>query len=325
MMRWAVVALVIVVVATPAHADDDDDAALVAARVVFARDHALWTTDGKGKGPAQELATLPGSAAAADVRALRTDAGGKVLVADVAGAWYWLPLDGSTTSFTPLACNGAASLSADGTAVTCANDKDQVRIIALASGKALDVAVPAAGAVLVGQRLIWSDGGIWSAPPGKLDTKQALAPESPLRSLSISPDGNRALGVYAGEVYTGRKTKEPAEVLSTFALDGTASRRTVLRDAVPVVWSSDGAWVLVQDGASACIHRGVGGQYKCWTGYTAISLSADGSHALLLGPRKGTEEATGPVSLYRAPLAGAYTDPPILVEKIVDGPALWLP
>jgi hypothetical protein len=355
-MRWWAVVLALLV-AAPAHANDDDDA-LLAARVVFARDGALWRTDGKGAGPAEELAALPGAATAADVRTLRTDAAGKVLIADIAGTWHWLPLDGSTTALTALACKGAASLADDASCVTCANDKDQVRIIQLATGKTFDVAVPAAGAVIAGtgkqRRLIWSDAGIWSAPPGKLAAKQSLAPEAPLRALSIAPDASRALGVYAGEIYTSRKETEPAEVLFTFALDGVGARRKTIRTGVPVMWSHDSQWVLVQDGANACIARGVGGQYKCWKGYTATSLAPDGSYALVLGPRKGGKDKdaprkerggerggegddddddddatatapTGPLSLYRAELSGAYTDPPVVVETIVEGAAVWLP
>src|SRR5206468_4216752 len=84
-----------------------------------------------------------------------------------------------------------------------------------------------------------------------------------------------------------------ADVLATFALDGTASRRMLLRDGVVIDWSWDGAWLLLQHGAYACITRAVGGEYKCWKGYTAMSIAPDGKWALVLGPRKGEKGENG--------------------------------
>jgi hypothetical protein len=367
----------------------DDDAATVdplrIATVVFARDHSLWRIDAKGKGEPTEVVAL--GAPASDVRALRTDARGTVLLVDVAGAWSWMKLDGKTTTLTALPCKGAATLAPDASCVVCGNGKDRVRIIDLASGKAFDIPVPAAGAALVGdaaaRKLVWSDGGLWSAPPGAIGKKQVVAPESPLRSLSVAPDGSRALGVYEGEVHQSRKATATAELLYQFALDGTAARRKSIRAGVPVMWSHDSAWVLIQDGARACIARAVGGEYKCWKGFTAVSIAPDGSWALVLGQRKteatkgkarsGKDKAgkakgkpaadtstdaaepetrpatgasaegeageadaapaddaavplpTGPLSLYRAQLSGAFADSPALVVREVDGAAVWLP
>jgi hypothetical protein len=130
--------------------------------------------------------------------------------------------------------------------------------------------------------------------------------------------------------------------------------------------------VLLQDRASACIMLVAGGQYKCWRGYTAASISPDGRYALLLGNRasdkdkksdkksdrkskkkkkepepepeedaeaEGDEHVdepvavddvavappSGPVSLYRAQLEGAYTKSPALVARVVEGAAVWVP
>jgi hypothetical protein len=400
-------AAVLALGSAPAHAGDGDDTdadtgagagadavdPLRIATVVFARDHSLWRIDAKGKGEPTEVVAL--GAPASDVRAIRTDTRGTVLLVDLAGAWSWMKLDGKTTALTPLPCKGAATLAPDASCVVCGNAKGQVAIINLASGKAFDIPVPAAGAALVGdaaaRKLVWSDGGLWSAPPGAIGKKQAVAPESPLRSLSVAPDGSRALGVYQGEVHQSRKTTATAELLYQFALDGTAARRKSIRAGVPVMWSHDSAWVLIQDGARACIARAVGGEYKCWKGYTAVSIAPDGSWALVLGQRKteatkgkgksgtakdkaGKDKAgkakgkaaadaeapeaekpagasaegeaggggegegdaepaddaavplpTGPLSLYRAQLSGAFADTPALVVREVDGAAVWLP
>jgi hypothetical protein len=170
----------------------------------------------------------------------------------------------------------------------------------------------------------------------------------------------------------------------TVQLDGQGARRKAIRDGVAVEWSHDSQWVLVQDGASTCIMRAGGGQYKCWRGYTAASLSSDGRWALVLGNRDGSRRQSprkpakkqagksaaraaapdpeppqpgdmpwdhidepsdepegpdappmdddvsvappsGPLSLFRARLEGAFTDRPVLLVKVVDGAAVWVP
>jgi hypothetical protein len=103
--------------------------------------------------------------------------------------------------------------------------------------------------------------------------------------------------------------------------------------------------------------RAVGGEYRCWKGYTAVSIAPDGAHALLLGARRdasadevrdaakpsgaaaegeaGGEDGhdheaavplpTGPLSLYQADFAGAHTKRPTLIQRVVDGAAVWVP
>jgi hypothetical protein len=110
--------------------------------------------------------------------------------------------------------------------------------------------------------------------------------------------------------------------------------------------------VIVQDGASACLMRATGGEYKCWKGYTAASIAETGKFALVLGNRDGSKKQTpakvpeaedtdsgavaptdvyvapptGPLALYRVRLEGSpYTESPVLVTKIVDGAAVWVP
>ena len=174
----------------------------------------------------------------------------------------------------------------------------------------------------------------------------------------------------------------------TLKLDNQGARRKAIRDGVAVEWSHDSQWVLVQDGGSACIMRASGGQYKCWRGFTAASLSSDGRWGLALGNRDGSKKQTppkpaakppgkppaaakptpvqpdaephdsrddkpwdtldepsdepeaagappanddvsvappsGPQSLYRLRLEGAFTDRATLLVKVVDGAAVWV-
>lgn len=281
-------AIVVVALFTSVARADDD---LAARTIIYARGTTLYKADARGKGEA-ELATL---AARAQVRALRTDALGKVLLADIGGVWSWMPLDGSTKTLTELPCDvGPAQLAEDGLCVLCRKKNASV-IVNLAKNTVTPVDVAASGARLAGmgaeRKLIWADDkGIWSASPSKPKAATKVAPEPPVRGLAPSPDGTHALGIYKGEVFENAKSKKPGEILMVFALDGEAARRKAIQGGVPIEWSHDSKWVLLQDGASACVMLAVGGQYKCWKGYTAAAIAPDGKYALLLGNRKTEED-----------------------------------
>jgi hypothetical protein len=402
----AVALVAALTIAVPARAAPED---FDGASVIFARGSSLFRIDARG-GAETEIAQL---AAKMSVRALRTDAAGSVLLVDLAGKWAWMPLDGSTRWLTDLPCgDGPAQLAEDGGSVLCrsATAGNQAILVELPRtsrlkpGKTVAIDVPAAGARISGdgaeRRLVWPDaGGVWMAPPGDPKSKVRVAPDPPLRGFLPSPDGGHAIGVYADQVYTDVRHTKPAEVLMTVQLDQQGARRKAIRDGVAVEWSHDSQWVLVQDGASACIMRATGGQYKCWRGYTAASLSSDGRWGLVLGNRDGSRRQTpqkskskasagqrakpaarpsrppspfsspgpagssapagpgdkpwdhidepsdepeageapesledvsvapptGPLSLFRVRLEGAFTDRPVLLAKVVDGAAVWVP
>ena len=286
--------------ATTAHADDD----FGGGSIIFARGNTLVKVDARGKGET-ELATFgdapdPKTKKAADVvvRSLRTDAAAKVLLADLGGSWQWMPLDGSAKTLTPLPCaDGPAQLAEDGACVLCRGKKAASIIVNLATGKTTAIDVPTAGARLAGvgkdRKLVWAAAdGVWSAPPNAPKQAKKVASDAPLRAFLPSPDGTRAVGVYTDEVYVDAHHKKPAEVLMGFALDGEGARRKAIKDGVPLEWSHDAQWVLVQDGASACLMHATGGEYKCWKGYTAASISPDGKFGLVLGNRDGSHRQT---------------------------------
>ena len=103
--------------------------------MIFARGSALFSTDARGQGRDRDRARSP---AKATVRALRTDARGTVLLADIGGKWSWMPLDGSTTTLTELPCDdGPAQLADDGACVLCrvAGEPTGSVIVNLATGK----------------------------------------------------------------------------------------------------------------------------------------------------------------------------------------------
>ncbi len=283
-------ALALLLASAPALADDD----FGGATIIFARGGSLYRADPKGKNES-ELAKLPDKA---QVRALRTDALGKVLLVDLAGTWSYLPLDGSTAELKPLPCaDGPAQLAEDGACVFCRAAKAGSQIVNLATGKVFPVQVPAPGTRLAGvgsgRKLVWADTtGVWTAPPGNPKKATRVAPDAPKRAFLPSPDGSRAVGVYPDEVFTDAHHKQASDVLMGFALDGEGSRRKGIKDGIPVEWSHDNTWVLVQDGAKACLMRATGGEYKCWRGYTAASVASDGKFALVLGNRDGSKKQT---------------------------------
>jgi hypothetical protein len=361
MMRLLVVLAALACLGGVARADDE----FAGVSVIFARGTSLYRVDAKGKGET-EIATL---ASKAIVRALRTDAAGDTLLADVGGTWAWMRLDGSTKTLTDLPCaDGPAQLAEDGACVLCRGAKGSI-IVNLGTGKSYPVEIPAPGTRLIGadheRELVWADKtGVWSAPVADAKKKIQVAPDAPLRYFLPSPDGSHALGIFADEVYTDAHHKKPAEILMSFALDGQGARRKAIKSGVPVEWSHDSSYVLVQDNGSACLMRATGGEYKCFKGFTAASIAADGKWGLVLGARdpkkapppptpaakkpaaKPAEPAdepeetgtspedttdvivappSGPLALYRAKLDGPYTEAPVLIVKIVDGAAVWIP
>lgn len=372
-MRSALV--VVTLLALPALAADDDR--LANAKIIYAREASLYQSDARGKNEAL-LAKLPTKSA---IRAMRTDAGGTTLLVDLGGKWSWMPLDDTAKTLTELPCaDGPAQLASDGACVICRSTTaaDKSVIVQLRTNKVTPIDTPPAGARLVGEgaarRLVWADAtGVYAAPPNNLRSKTKVAPDAPLRGFLPSPDGTRAAGVYTDIIHATTKTTKPADLLMTFALDGQGARRKTVKAAVPVEWSFDGGWLLVQDGSTACITKAAGGEYKCWRGFTGVSIAPDGSYALLLGnrdaapaksasskkkssakkkaaaapdpsdPTNEPEQAggdddssdatddvavappSGPLALYRAKLDGAFTDRPVLVVKVVEGAAVWVP
>ncbi len=350
-----------------ARADDEDYGR---GQVIFARGTSLYRVDARGRGET-EIATLSTKLA---VRALRTDADGKVLLVDLAGKWSWMPLDGSTKTLTELPCaDGPAQLAEDGSSLICrAMVGTGSVIVTLKDRKTRGVDVPSVGARLIGvaadRRVVWTDkNGVWSAPAGDLKQRKQLATEAPVRSFLVSPDGKRAIGVFNDKIYASVRETKPAEVLMTVALDGQGARRKFIRGGVPIEWSRDVKWVLVQDSGNACVMLVAGGQYKCWRGYTGASISADGRWGLVFGNRDGSKKETsskkkqpaakgkaepkdaeptnepesaegeapiddvevappsGPLALYRVQIEGAFTKPPALIVKNLDGAAVWIP
>lgn len=284
-MRAVVIASLLAALSTTTALADDD---FGGAYVIFARGDSLIRTDPKGKAETV-IAKL---ATPAPVRALRTDEAGKILLANIGGKWSWMPLDGKTSTLTELPCaDGPAHLATDGSCVLCrASTATSSLIINFATNKSITIPIPTTGARIVGsppsRKLVWTDStGVWSSPPNDPRKKTLVAPDPPLRGFLPNPAGTRAVGVYKDVIHDSVHTTKPAEVFMTFALDGQGARRKTVKAGVAAEWSYDNEWLLLQDRGSACIVHATGGQYKCWKGYTAQSISNDGKYALILGSR----------------------------------------
>ncbi|HEV7558754.1 MAG TPA: hypothetical protein VGO00_24955, partial [Kofleriaceae bacterium] len=243
------VVVVIVALASVAHADDFGDAT-----VIFARGTSLYRVSATGKNET-EVATL---GAKPNIRVLRTDANGKLLLVDNAGAWSYMPLDGSTKTLVALPCGaGPAQLTEDASCVVCRATTGAGSIIYnFAQNKAYPIEIAASRVVGLGadRKLVWADAnGIWTAPVANVKTKTKVGSDAPVRGFMPSPDGTHAVGVYADEVYESVKKKKPGEIFAVFALDGVAARRRLAKLAMPLDWSHDSHYVLVQDGATTCM------------------------------------------------------------------------
>ncbi len=290
-MKALVTAGLVCALAGAVHADDEYGGA----SVIFARGSSLYRVDPRGKGET-EIATIAAAGTKVFVRALRTDAQGKMLLVDVGGKWSFIPLDGSTKSLTELPCaDGPAQIAEDATLLLCRSSTGGSLIVSLPDVRQREIDVPSTGTRMVNsgpeRRVIWADKtGVWSALTRDLKVRQQVAVEAPLRSFLPSPDGQRAVGVYVDKVFTSVKDTRPADVLMGIALDGQGARRKVIKSGVPIEWSHDSKWVLVQDGGSACIMMAHGGQYNCWKGYTGASVAGDGRFGLVLGNRDGSKK-----------------------------------
>lgn len=301
-MNRAVVAVVLLgalATAGARGADERDDPAVGA--VVFVRDGALWAQPVADRdAPAVRVAELP---AGAEVRALA--AAGDLVVIDVGGVAAWVQLAPGELRRTVVApCTGPGVPAANGAAIACPGGAASV-IVQPVLWQHVELAVPPAQVSFLGhaadELVVTDSDGLAALAVADPATRRPLAPHRPARELLIAPDGQRAVGRYEDGVFV-------------FRLDGTAARRKLgLAEQRPAAWSSDSAWVLLDDELGACAMRAVGGENMCWKGYAALGFSPDSRFALLA--RDG--------ALYVAAVEGVHAPKPV---KLIDAApvAAWV-
>ena len=295
-----------------------------AGSIMFVRGSAIWRAPVRAAGKAVAIANL-GDVARRVTRLEAAPGGGAVLV-ELGKEVGWIraggkPRRGDTTPLRMLACVAPARFSPEGDRIACTVEGGRTALYVLASGGARAIHYPASR--ILGfrgsDRLVVQDRrGLWAdsvAVPGR---RTLLSPHLPTSDLLVAPDGRRAVGIFPP------LRKADTAGLYVFQLDGNGVRRRLLAQGTPVVWSMDSRWLLAQSSEEgACIVRAVGGEYKCWSRFEAVSLAPDGSYALLARPAEdGTE---GQRDLYVGQLEGVRPAPPVLLERGVSGPATWVP
>jgi hypothetical protein len=257
------------------------------------------------------------------VRRLETARDGSAALVVLAGAGaLWVDLTsstGSARSTETIECAGEVHLDPLGNCTVCAQKDGTAHLRRLrpeakrkeksVSGVGKEVDFYAGARTLVAH----DSDGIWAITIGESVERRKLAPTPPESNLAVSPDGRRAVGWYAEGV-------EGARALYALALDGKGIRRRLNAGGIPVSWSVDSEWLVVQDGERACVVRAVGGQHRCWKGYRALGVDAEVKELLMFGGKAGKDGAR---DLYRGSLAGAHNAAPRRVLRGVMA-ASWL-
>lgn len=258
--------------------------------VIFVQKGALWRASlaayarPPGKQRPEKPAKLLGLAALRR-RFTRLEAAGdgSALLVEFGRNAAWIDLD-TTEPLVPVyvPCRGRAHLSPSGERVLCASRAGKgtavYRMRPPGGAVILAEADPAATRIgdLAGERVVVIDGEtLWSQPVARPEQRKQVSPHVPLSSLSVAPDGERAVGRY--------KDEAGGESMFGFRLDGQGVRRK-LGFGVPVSWSADSVWLAVGGDNIACAVRAVGGEYKCWDRFRALAIAHDGSWLLIAKP-----------------------------------------
>jgi hypothetical protein len=211
--------------------------------VLFVKQAALWslTVDGPEGNKAQpaQVAPLPTDLGA--VRALSVSTHGEIVVVHGTTASAWMT-DGKTWN----RCAGRAMASPRGEAVLCVAGAQitltpvgEVKLAAPSlPGPLKDVSFRASAA----HYAFLTDDGVFGLALAAPKKKQRLTKAGPVAELLVAPDGTQAVAVI-GE---GAKAR-----IHGFALDGDGTPRRLGGPGVPVSWSWDSLWVLLEEGASA--------------------------------------------------------------------------
>jgi hypothetical protein len=292
---------------------------------LFAHGSSIWRMDIEGKGKPDELVQV----GQGTVTRIHVSDDGDTVVIEKDDEVLWArPARGSTPApAQPLGCKPHAHLAADGKHVACMDQSGNRVLIRLdpsprktVYGAAINTHIGFGGGALISS----DDKGVWAVPSGRSQSGRALlAREPPHSHLLVAPGGKRAVGVYVED--EGR-----VSALYTFRLDGKGVRRRLMRGAVPVAWSRDARWLLVQADKSACVIRAAGGQYKCWRRYQGVDIAPDGDHVLLVkdtesdSSRRGKGPSPGDFSLYRGRRDGVKPESPTLMRSQVHPAAAWL-
>jgi hypothetical protein len=208
-------------------------------RILFIKEGALFSVVADGKATPQRLAVLPESIGAATWLSTSRDGGLVVVQGDKGAAWR----SGSGGDWR-LDCTGHAQPAADGTAVLCESG---------GVARLYDPLEPAGGGKAIsgareanfwgGPRalVVLTDDGVVSFQVESPRKRKRLARAGALGNLEVAPDGTQAVAVFG---------KGAASRIEIFMLDGEGVPRKLGGPGVPLGWSWDSAWVLIEEGAA---------------------------------------------------------------------------
>ncbi len=289
----------VVAFAGSARADDAGGA------LIFAKEGHLWWRSVKVADDLIDLAAIPSKD---PVTSIQVGSALRNALVHAGDAWYWIPLTPNRPT-RKLACRGPARLSANGRCIICKGEAGQALLYVL-SGKPRKMVLPFGDgpfAFAGSDRLaVVRKTGVWTTTPqGK--KKRRLATHVPTRDFLPTPNGKRAVGFYEGD----------NAGLYSFRLDGKGARRKLLTEGVPVTWSQSSEWLLVQQPETACVVRGIGGQYKCWDKVLAGAISATGDEVFLI------KSAGDKHAIHMASTEGARPKGTSVLIDDADPAAVW--
>ena len=298
MPRSATLAVLLALVATPVRGATNASES----EILFVRDGHLWRGATSGKGQATDLLSLPKS----KPLSMQLSRSGKTLLLQTDSDWLWITITKSEAKVLKRLNCKSAQLTRSGKCVVCSDDNAKVTIHERPPKAPFKVMGQHKQVAFRGGQMVFTNTkGLWAWTPGT-NRRKRLATHHPNKDLLVSPDGRRAAGVY---------TEATGDATYGFRLDGKGARRRLFGNARPIAWSANSQWLVVQSDEAACGLRATGGEYKCWDGYQAVALSADGSEVYL------SKESDGVEDLYRTPMTGTRPVSPQKIWSKTDGPA----
>jgi hypothetical protein len=233
-MRNAAVKLLVLAAALGPRTAVAKDEDAPAGKIVFAARGQIQEIDPAGGSPSPR-APLPAGTQALRMEATRD--GNLVLVdAGARSIWFW------KGEQSPVECAGRARPSPRGDCVACL-EAAGVRLLQTA-GKVLRTLPAELRDVnfygpTASELVALAPDGVVAFFAGKPEQRRVLAAPGARSNLLVAPDGSRGVAVF------GNKTESR---IFSFALDGAGVPRQLGGPGVPIVWSWDSQWVLVQEG-----------------------------------------------------------------------------
>ncbi len=207
-------------------------------RVIFVRGDALLQVDGEGKGAEIEIAKLPLDVGVITAIETSPDAGLIVVRGNKGSAWL---VAGETTWRT-----GCVGLARPSPANECLLCEVNGALVLMSAKQSWNVKVPGVwrdanflGSVREIAALVDEKTGVLGFATKAPKQTRVLAAPGPSGHLLIAPDGSKAVAVFGH----GKSSR-----VHGFVLDGQGVPRNLGGPALPVVWSWDSSWVLIEYG-----------------------------------------------------------------------------